>query len=235
MRKNIIFDTGPIISFTLNELLWLLDILKERFDGDFIIPGSVRYELITRPLRTKRFMFEAIRVNDKINEGTLKVVEDKKIAAKGKQLTDWVNNSFKAKDKSLEIVHKAEMESVAAALILDSSALVVDERTTRMAIEEPYELKKLLEKRLHTDVIINEKILKKFKEATKGLKIIRSVELVTVAYNMGLLDKYVIANGKIDKKMKQVLLKSVLWALKLNGCAISKKNIDDIIKLERKI
>ncbi|MBW2987823.1 hypothetical protein KY336_04705, partial [Candidatus Woesearchaeota archaeon] len=124
--------------------------------------------------------------------------------------------------------------SVATALELNSSALVIDERTTRMAIEEPYELKKLLEKRLHTDVSINEKTLQKFKEATKGLKIIRSVELVTVAYDMGLLDKYVTANGKIDKKMKHKLLESVLWALKLNGCAISKRNIDEIVRIERK-
>ncbi|MBD3259263.1 hypothetical protein GF371_01370 [Candidatus Woesearchaeota archaeon] len=233
MGENIIFDTGPIITFTLNELLWLLDRLKEKYKGEFYITESVRKELITRPLHSKKYMFEAIRVNDKINEGVLNLIENDEISSKGKQLTDWANNSFKARGKYIELVHKAEIDSLAAALFLNSSAVVIDERTTRMLIEEPYELAKLMEKKLHTKIEINEKTLNKFRDATKGLRIIRSVELVVIAYEMGLLDRYVTSKGKVDKKMKKVLLEGVLWALKLNGCAISKKNIKAILKLER--
>ncbi|MBW3013073.1 hypothetical protein KY325_03325 [Candidatus Woesearchaeota archaeon] len=232
-KKSIVFDTGPIITFTLNELLWLLDDLQKKFGGDFLITEGVKHELITRPLRSKKYMFEAIRVNDQINEGVLKLLSDNEILPKARQLTDLANNCFKAEGKYIELVHQAEMETVAAGLHLNSTAIVIDERTSRMLIEEPYELAKMMEEKLHTKIEINENVLRKFKIETKGMKIIRSVELVIVAYEMGLLDRYVTSKGKIDNKMKKLLLESVLWALKLNGCAISKKNIDAILRLEK--
>ncbi len=50
-----------------------------------------------------------------------------------------------------------------------------------------------------------------------------------MANEKGLLDRY-IKNTGISKK---VLLDSVLWGVKLDGCAISKKEIEQIIRIER--
>lgn len=76
---------------------------------------------------------------------------------------------------------------------------------------------------------MDNKRLKEIKKQLKGIKLIRSAELVAVAYELGLLDNY-IKNTSISKKD---LLDSVLWGVKLDGCAISGKEINQIIKLEK--
>ena len=60
--KSMIFDTGPIISLALNNLLWVLDPLKKKFKGNFYITKSVKKEIIDRPLNSKKFKFEALQV-----------------------------------------------------------------------------------------------------------------------------------------------------------------------------
>ncbi|MBW3013867.1 hypothetical protein KY335_01335 [Candidatus Woesearchaeota archaeon] len=232
--KNIVFDAGPVITLTLNELLWLLDELKGRYNGFFYIPPSVKEELINKPLRTKKYAFEAIRVMDKINEGTLTVISEKRIIDLATKLSDLANNSFSMHDRNLTIVQRGEMESVAAAILLKSDAVVIDERTTRMLVEEPKMLLKILIKKFHKKIRVNKNTLSKFSQEVRGLKIIRSAELVTIAFDLGLLDEYITARGKIDPQMKKTLLESALWAVKLTGCAISRKNIDEIVRIETK-
>ena len=77
---------------------------------------------------------------------------------------------------------------------------------------------------------VNEDNLKAFSDSMKNIKLIRSVELVTMAYELGLLDRYII---KEIENAKETLLDSVLWGVKLNGCAVSRKEIEQILKIER--
>ena len=56
------------------------------------------------------------------------------------------------------------------------------------------------------------------------------MELVTVAYELGILDSYI---TKIPDARKN-LLEGVLWGVKLNGCAVSKDEIEQIVNLESK-
>ena len=65
------------------------------------------------------------------------------------------------------------------------------ERITRYLIDSPNRLKKLIRKRNRADVQVNEESLRVFKELTKGVKVLRSLELVAVAFENGLLDRYV--------------------------------------------
>ncbi len=62
------------------------------------------------------------------------------------------------------------------------------------------------------------------------MKLIRSVELVSVAYELGLLDKYLV-NVPNPKK---TLLEAVLWGVKLNGCSVSEREIEEIVRIEVK-
>ena len=39
--KSLVFDAGPVISLTTNNLLWLLDVLKGDYEGEFYIPEGV--------------------------------------------------------------------------------------------------------------------------------------------------------------------------------------------------
>ncbi|MEK7074128.1 MAG: hypothetical protein AAB968_00005, partial [Patescibacteria group bacterium] len=65
-------------------------------------------------------------------------------------------------------------------------------------------------------------------------KILRSVELVTVAFEFGLLDRYVAAGEeKAIPGIRQKLLESVLWGLKMNGCAVSGKEIEQITRMTK--
>jgi len=233
LNKAIVFDTGPLISLSVNSLLWILVPLKKRFGGDFLIPPEVKQELIDKPIKGKKYQFEALRVNDMLNEGILKLHSSQNLQEKAQELMDIANSCFTVNGTNFQIVQLAEMECIAAGIEVNAEALVIDERTTRMLIEDPWDIQKLLEHKLERKVLVNELKLKEFSQLVKNLKVIRSVELVVAAYRLGFLDRYVTANQKIDKRMKNILLDSVLWALKLYGCAVSAYEINDIVKLEK--
>ena len=61
-KKPIIFDTGPVISLTTNNLLWVLDSLKKQYKGNFYITPTVKRELVDTPIQSKKFKFEALQV-----------------------------------------------------------------------------------------------------------------------------------------------------------------------------
>ena len=70
--KTIVFDTGPIISLTMNNLLWILEPLKSISNANFYITNPVKKELVDNPLnKTKRFKFEALQVLHYIENGIL--------------------------------------------------------------------------------------------------------------------------------------------------------------------
>ena len=226
--KSLIFDAGPIISLTTNNLLWIVEPLKRKFNGNFYITESVKRELVDVPLETKKFKFEAIQVEKLIESGAIEVFDDSFIRENTPILLKTANQTFKAYNNYMRIVHFAEISVVAAAINLSSDVIVIDEKTTRLLIENPKTLMEILRKTLHTSISINENNLKEFRNTTKNIKTIRSVELVTLAYEYGILDSYII---KIPDAKKN-LLESVLWGVKLNGCAVSEEEIEQIIRLE---
>lgn len=226
--KSIVFDTGPVISLTMNNLLWLLEPLKERFGGEFYISKTVKEELTDKPLSTKKFKFEALQTLQYIKKGILNVIDNDNTRKLTSKLLELANNSFKARGNWIRIVHYGEIESLASAILLNSKALVIDERTTRTLLEDPQTLIKILQSKLHTRIFVNEKNLIEFKKETKDIKVIRSVELITVAFELGLLNRYLpdISNPREN------LLDAALWGAKFYGCAVSNKEIKEIIKLE---
>jgi hypothetical protein len=228
--KSLVLDAGPVISLTTNNLLWVLDYLKEHFQGDFYLPPAVKNELVDRPLRSKKFKFEALQVSFRLKKAVLSIVETPQIKALAEELLDLANHTFKTKGNWLKIVHYAEMEVLATAIVLNSSAVVIDERTTKMLIEEPESIAKMFGRMLRSKIFTNQKNLDRIRKWTKNIKVLRSVELVLVAYEKGILDKYLLdeADGK------KTLIESLLWGVKLHGCALSRKEIDQLVALETK-
>lgn len=227
--KCLVFDSGPLISFTMNNLLWLLEPLKKSFKGDFIIPESVKSELVDEPFQTKKFKFEALQMQEYINKGVLKIFEDDITKAETLTLLNTANSCFSARNKNLTIVHYGEVASIAAAMHLSASALVMDERVTREFVEHPLHLAELMKKKLHTTVQTNDAMLAEFKKRTGSIKIIRSTELAAVAFENGFLDRYATAATP-----RKTVLESVLWGLKLDGCAINERGIKAIMDAELK-
>lgn len=226
--KSITFDAGPVISFATNNLLGLLEQLKGKFKGDFYITKGVENELVKKPLESKKFKFEALQILEQIKKGSLKVVDNDAIHNKGIELLNLANQSFSAYGHYINIVSFAEMESLAAALYFKSEAIVIDERTTRELVENPMIVKKVLEKKIHTRISVNKDNLKEFQKQAKEIKVIRSTELVTIAYELGLLNQYLVEKTNPRK----TLLEGLLWGVKLNGCAVSDIEINRILRSE---
>lgn len=226
--KSLIFDAGPIISLATNNILWLLPSLKKSFNGKFYITESVKREIVDVPLGIKRFKFEAIQVQKLIEDKTLEILDNSVVRAETPKLLSTANEVFKAFDNYIRIVHFAEMSVLAASRSISASAVVIDEKTTRCLMENPRLLVEILRKSLHTAIYVRGDNLKEFNSCVKSIKLIRSVELVVIAYERGLLDNYI---TKIPDA-KRNLLESVLWGVKFNGCAVSNNEIEQILKIE---
>lgn len=221
--KILFFDTGPIITLVMSRLVWILPELKKRYGGKFYITPSVKRELITRPMDIKRFQFEALQALKLIKDGVLEVYEDvpqKEV----ERLHALANNSFMIDDKNMEVIQSGEIESVVCALQAGAEAMVMDERTLRLFIENSAEMKALLERRFQKPITIDKEKIKQFSKELSGIKIIRSVELIGVAYKLGLLDSYVPA----QKNGREILVESVLWAAKYNGSAVTEHEVEEI-------
>jgi hypothetical protein len=224
--KILIFDASSLISIAMNGLLPELKELKKIFLGRFIIPEEVKWEIIDRPINIKKFELEALKLNELLNEGVLELpevlgIKKEEISKKTEKLLDITNNTFFEKGKKeIHLIDLGETACLILSKILNEkkikNILVIDERTTRLICEKPENLKKLLQKKMHTKIDIKRENLKEFKE----FKIVRSTELIYIAYKKNLVK---IKNPKI--------LDALLYALKFKGCAISTEEIKTIKKL----
>jgi len=222
IQKILIFDSGSLISLSINGLLEELKKLKKIFNGEFIITKEVKKEVVDNPIKIKMYELEALKIQNLIDEGCLNMpnkigITDKEITNLMFKLMNFANTMFIGNRNEIQLIQQGETSCLALSKILNEkkikNVLVVDERTTRMLVEKPENLKELLEKKMHTNVKLKESNFKEF----NGFKIIRSTELIYVAYKKGL----------INLRGKEVL-DALLYALKFKGCAISSEEIEEI-------
>lgn len=226
--RYLIFDAGPVITLTLNNLLGTLGDLKSRFKGKFAITPGVKRELIDKPLNTKKFEFEALQIIRAIRKKYIEVLEDNTLESRTMELLEIANNIYYSKRHPIKILDYGEIESLVASIKYKADAMVVDERTMRTIIEKPDALAEILRNKLHRRIDVDKTALREFKEQVGDLRMIRSVELVTVAFQLGLLDLYIpneIPNGR------RKLLDALLWGVKLNGCAVNAKEMREILRM----
>lgn len=214
--KYIIFDAGPLINFSMNGLLPLFKKLKNIFPGKFLINEEVKKEIIDRPQKIRRFQLGALQLKALLNE---KIIELPKLTLQQKsqlekkktELLDIANKTFYTKEKNLRLIDKGEAATLALSSILkEPNVIAVDERTTRILCENPENLRKLLQKKLHASVRANQKNYSYF----KGFKIIRSTELVYIAYKK-----------KLHELKDPLVLEAMLYGVKYRGCSVSEKEI----------
>lgn len=228
----IIFDAGVIINLSLNNILWILPELKKNYDGDFLIPKAVEGEIITKPLSKKRFKLEAIQVYKQVSNKTLTITNNKSIISLIKKIDQIANSTYTSKGQPIKVVHEGEIEALALA-IHHKGTLAIDERAMRELVENPRGLQQHLKRKLHRDVHIDRNKAKELKALAKNVKIIRSTELVTVAFELGLFDYLIEGDiSKILKNPRMHLLDSLLWGTKLRGASITEKEIEYIEKHE---
>jgi len=220
MTKYLIFDSGPLINLTTNGLLDVFKELAEKFQGEFIITNSVKYETIEHPINIRRFEWGAIRIDHLLQDEIIRLPEDaelevnlKNLAKKTSEIMDSANNALMIEGKPLHLIEKGEAETIALSLLLTeqgiSNAVVIDERTARMICEDPESLRKLMEEKLESKITMKAENLQQFKK----VEVIRSTELMFIANKKGLID------GNKES------LEAVLYALKFGGCSISEKEV----------
>ena len=225
--KAIIFDASSLISLSMNGLLNEFRKLKKVFKGKFIITQEVKEEVIDKPIKIKRFALEALRVRQLVDEGVLEFpeslgIESKRIHDKTWEIIELSNGFFTGNKKPVKMIHLGEASCMALCKLLMEKkidrVLCIDERTTRMLIEKPMNLKELLQKKLHTRIELKKEDFNYF----KNFRVIRSAELMYVAYKKGLTE---IQDGAD-------VLDALLYSLKFKGCAISSEEIEEIKRLK---
>src|SRR3989344_2485795 len=226
--KVLVFDSSALISLTINNLLNKLRELKKHYRGEFYITNEVEKEIVSTPINNKKFKLEALQIANFIANDNLKVYEED-LSNKTNYLLTLANSIYKAQDNYIQILQKGEVESLALASIINADALVIDERTTRLLIEDALKLKHLLEHKLHTKVTIDKDNLLYFKKETRNVKIIRSSELMIIAFELNLFENYDKVKN-IIKDYKKELLEGVLYGLRFNGCSISIDEINNVLR-----
>ena len=73
MKRAIIFDAGSLISLSMAGLINELIKLKENFNGQFLITEQVKFELVDKPIKIKRFELEALRIQELLNKKILEM------------------------------------------------------------------------------------------------------------------------------------------------------------------
>jgi len=222
--RVLILDSGPLINLSMNGLLYILEGLKAHFQGKIIITRQVKYETIDRPLNVPRFELGALSIQALLNSGVVELpsslnISDHLIDQETGKLMNLANHSIKSKDQWITLVSEAEMSCIAVSNELNrrgiESIIAIDERTTRMLIEDPKALERIMSAKLHTRVKLTENV-RKFPRA----KFIRSPELIYAAYKKDLL------NLKGTKA-----LEAAIFASKYKGSAISFEEVDILKRL----
>lgn len=214
----IVVDSSSIISLAVNCMCPLLSMVG----GEYAITPKVYDEIISTPSENKRFALEAMRVKQLVSSGTVKVLQPK--GRLHEDILDAANRIYRIKGRELKIIHHGEAEAIALASEVKAAAIMMDERTLRLLMEDPQSLRELLAFRNKSDVYADSGWLKRLKEVMPNIPVIRSAEIVAVAYEKGYLTQL------HDVKDKSVL-NAALAALKFSGCAISWEEIGEYEKV----
>ena len=111
------------------------------------------------------------------------------------------------------------MLALAPALGIEN--LLVDERTVRILIEAPFELKQHLESEFQVNVMVNKSSFRDLASKLSTLKVLRSSELVMLAYERGYFKNFT--------TLQKEALEAALYKMKYSGCSISFDEIHEYI------
>lgn len=219
----LVCDSSSLISLTSSCLDSLLYFLKKEYGIRFLIPRYVEKESVTTPLSKglKEYAFSARKIKKAIKDGILEIVENNS-QARMNEILNMSNNMLFVRGKPLRLVHAGEAEMLAIAADLGGSAVLMDERTTRMLIEAPFRMKEHLEEEFNVNIMFDRNAFTKFTEMTKGCEIVRSSELLILGYELGFMDDF----GGAKKEA----LEAALYKIKYSGCSISFDEINKFIR-----
>ena len=225
-NRVIIFDASILITFAMNGLLPEFRELRKIFQGKFIITNAVKKEAIDHPVKIRRFELEALRIKGLLDDKILELpqsigIKQEEVNTLTNQLMNEANSIFLNHQKEIHILDIGEASCLALSKLLDKKGIenimAIDERTMRMLCEKPDNLRGLLEKKLHTKIVMKKRQTNFFNKCP----IIRSAELIYIAWKKGLV------RIKGDN-----VLDALLYAVQFKGSSISHEEIEEIKRLK---
>jgi hypothetical protein len=221
-ERYILCDSSTLISLTGSCLEGLLYFFKDKYGVRTLIPRSVEKETVDTPLSltTKEYCFSAIRIKDMIHDGVVEVVKDD-VSAETKKIMDSANKVFYARGSPVTLMHLGETEMLALAKKLEVTSILIDERTTRILIDDPTSMTQHLQDEFHTSIMVNRQNLAQLADIVRGMEVIRSTEVAFLGYEKGFFSHF----EGIEKQAAE----AALYRLKYAGCAVSFKEIEEYV------
>ncbi len=205
---KIICDSSTLISLAETCNLGVLYLLNEN-RVEFSVTKKVKEEIIENPERIKKYAYSALKLEKCFDDGVIKEVNEDE--QKTTSLTRKLNGFFEINGRALNIVQEGEISCITVYKDLKFDAFAVDEKTTRLLIEDPELLMREMEKEY------GEKITLRKPDFFK-IQVLRSTELLYFAFRKGYLKEF--------KNPKKVL-NAGLQALKYAGCSISEEELSE--------
>jgi len=220
-NNSIVCDSSSLISLAQSCFLDVIPFLNQRMYGRFIYPKMVRIESIERPINAKYHALRALRLREYEELNLIKFL-DIDVDKETEEIMSMSNHIFETKNKAIHLVDAGEAAQIALARKLNINTLIIDERTTRTLLEAPLKLKQHLERESRKPVDVNQRLFNSFLDKVGRFNIIRSSELIILAYEYGYFDRY--------GKEKNIALESALFTLKFSGCSLSYEEINDFMR-----
>jgi len=210
---NFICDSSTLISLAETGTLDALAFLKQNAGARFFVPPAVIFESIQRPEEITAFAFSAFKIEKALDQGTLERLPSKRAPAKTKDILRHSNNVFSVNRQPLKIIQTGEAEALAAYEEMQAKAILVDEKTTRLFIEDPALLQQSLEQEYRGNVKRNDDALNSLKKLLNGMNCIRSTEILAIAFEKGYFEGF--------KKNEEKAFHAALYAVRKAGCSIT--------------
>ncbi|MFA4946319.1 MAG: hypothetical protein WC607_02130 [Candidatus Micrarchaeia archaeon] len=216
---NIVCDSSTLISLGSTGVLDCLEFLTQKTGASFIIPPAVEREIIGHALRIDKYRFSGLRLKSLVRRGVLKVVALPPLTREGHRILDEANNAFKERGRAFQILQEGEAECIALLSFVPAAALAVDEKTTRLLLEDPAGLARVIQADAGERVEADQGALAALAKRRGNTPIIRSTEILAVAVEKGFFDSF--------GQDKAEALKAGVNALRRAGCSISHRELDE--------
>lgn len=216
--KTVVADSSSIISLAMNCMSSALVEMGVKI----LVTDEIYEEIILRPQNSKRYALESMRIKKLFSEGVISVMNPEPLITR--EIMDLSNSIYSIRNHPLRLIHKGEAAALALISGIEADGLLIDERTTRLLIEDAETLRRVLSDQMRRSVEIDEKKLAAFRDILPDIRIIRSSEVAAVAYEKGIIGRNLGNNGK-------EALMATLYALKFSGCAISWNEIDEYLSI----
>ncbi|MFH0834885.1 MAG: hypothetical protein V1881_00910 [Candidatus Micrarchaeota archaeon] len=214
---DVLCDSSSLIALAETCNVEALEFLTQRTRARFLITTGVRDEIIARPLNIRQYAFSAVRLRNMVERGVLEVTEAD--AAKTEAIMTDANNAYAIGGRQATILHRGEAECLASA----RGALLIDEKTTRLLVEDPEKLRASMDVEYRQSVKVDKQRIASFREKTKGTVIIRSSELLAIAHKKGFFFGF---GERADEAFH-----SALYSLRQSGCSISGHELEEYQKV----